>query len=103
MLKRIDLELDPSIPITFINGNQSWIDPSSGEKVRKLRPLSYVRVYRIAKAGHHVHADKTEEFNQAVNNALKIVDRNKDIVIVERSMISESEKSVEEDSERFTN
>ena len=39
---------------------------------------------------------------QAVNNVLKIVDRNKDIVIVERSMNSESEKSVEEDSEDFT-
>ena len=98
MLNRIDPELDPSVPISFIYGNRSWMDPSTGEKVRELRTLSYVRVYRIARAGHHVHADKPEEFNQAVNNVLKIVDRNKDIVIVERSTTSESESGVEEDS-----
>lgn len=61
------------------------MDPSSGEKVRELRPHSYVRIYRIARAGHHVHADKPEEFNQAVNNVLKIVDKNKDIVDSEYS------------------
>ena len=102
MLNRIDPELDPSVPISFIYGNRSWMDPSTGEKVRELRTLSYVRVYRIARAGHHVHADKPEEFNQAVNNVLKIVDRNKDIVIVERSTTSESESGVEEDSEDST-
>lgn len=32
-----------------------------------------------------MHADKPEEFNQAVNNILKIVDRNKDVVNVEQS------------------
>ena len=85
MLKRIDSGLDPSVPISFIYGNRSWMDPSSGEKVRELRPLSYVRIYRIARAGHHVHADRPEEFNQTVNNVLKIVDRNKDLVNDERS------------------
>ena len=102
MLNRIDPGLDPSVPISFIYGNRSWMDPSTGEKVRELRSLSYVRVYRIARAGHHVHADKPEEFNQAVNNVLKIVDRNKDIVIVERSTTSESESGVEDDSEDST-
>ena len=85
MLKRIDTELDPSVPISFVYGNRSWMNPSSGEKVRELRLQSYVRVYRIVRAGHHVHADKPEEFNQAVNNILKIVDRNKDVVNVEQS------------------
>ena len=98
MLKRIDTELDPSVPISFVYGNRSWMDPSSGEKVRELRPQSYVRVYRIARAGHHVHADRPEEFNQAVNNILKIVDRNKDIVNVERSSGSEGGSGPEEDN-----
>ena len=96
MLKRIDTELNPSVPISFIYGNQSWFDPSSGEKARELRPQSYVRVYRIARAGHHVHADKPEEFNQAVNNVLKIVDRNKDIMKVERSSSSEGGNGLED-------
>ena len=85
MLKRIDSGLDPSVPISFIYGNRSWMDPLSGERVRELRPQSYVRVYRIPRAGHHVHADKPEEFNQAVNNVLKIVDRRKDVMSNERS------------------
>lgn len=97
MLKRIDSGLDSSVPISFIYGNRSWMDPSSGEKVRELRPLSYVRVYRIARAGHHVHADRPEEFNQAVNNVLKIVDRNKDLVNGEHQSASGS--SSEDDSE----
>ncbi len=101
MLKRIDTELDPSIPISFVYGNRSWMDPSSGEKVRELRPQSYVRVYRIVRAGHHVHADKPEEFNQAVNNVLKIVDRNKDTVNVDqRSSGSEGGSGPEEDTNK---
>ena len=99
MLKRIDSELDPSVPISFVYGNRSWMDPSSGEKVRELRPQSYVRVYRIARAGHHVHADKPEEFNQAVNNILKIVDRNKDMIVnVEQSSGSERGSGPEDDN-----
>ena len=58
---------------------------TSGEKVRELRPLSYVRVYRIARAGHHVHADKSEDFNRMVNKIFKIVDREKDLISSERS------------------
>ena len=98
MLKRIDSELDPSIPISFIYGNRSWMDPSSGEKIRELRTQSYVRVYRIPRAGHHVHADRPEEFNQAVNNVLKIVDWNKDIVNAEQSG-SEAGSGPENDNE----
>ena len=95
----MDSELDSSIPVSFIYGNRSWMDPSSGEKVRELRPQSYVRVYRIARAGHHVHADRPEEFNQVVNNVLKIVDRNKDIMNVERSSSSEGGSGLEDDNE----
>ena len=99
MLKRIDSELDSSIPVSFIYGNRSWMDPSSGEKVRELRPQSYVRIYRIARAGHHVHADRPEEFNQVVNNVLKIVDRNKDIMNIEQSSSSEGSSGLEDDNE----
>lgn len=96
MLKRIDSDLDPSVPISFVYGNRSWMDPSTGEKVRELRPHSYVRVYRIARAGHHIHADQPEEFNQTINRVLKIVDRSKDVVNVEQSS---SEKQISSGSD----
>ena len=99
MLKRIDTELDPSVPITFIYGNRSWMDPSTGEKVRELRPNSYVRVYRIARTGHHAHAEKFEEFNQITNRVLNIVDRQRDMVAVVERASSESESGVEDDGE----
>ncbi|XP_041031346.1 (Lyso)-N-acylphosphatidylethanolamine lipase isoform X2 [Carcharodon carcharias] len=65
MLGRIHL-IPKEIPITMIYGSRSWIEPSSGEKVKCVRPESYVRTMAIEGASHHVYADKPEEFNAAI-------------------------------------
>ncbi|XP_067870251.1 (Lyso)-N-acylphosphatidylethanolamine lipase-like isoform X1 [Heterodontus francisci] len=67
MLGRIHL-IPKEVPITLIYGSRSWIEPSSGEKVKNLRPDSYVQTMAIEGASHHVYADRPEEFNTAVLN-----------------------------------
>lgn len=41
MLPRLNL-IPKSLPITFIYGAETWIDSSTGEKAKELRPDSYV-------------------------------------------------------------
>uniref|UniRef100_UPI00398F422E (Lyso)-N-acylphosphatidylethanolamine lipase-like n=1 Tax=Pristiophorus japonicus TaxID=55135 RepID=UPI00398F422E len=65
MLGRIHL-IPKEIPITMIYGSRSWIEPSSGEKVKHLRSDSYVHTMAIEGASHHVYADRPEEFNAAI-------------------------------------
>ncbi|XP_059497695.1 (Lyso)-N-acylphosphatidylethanolamine lipase-like isoform X2 [Stegostoma tigrinum] len=65
MLGRIHL-IPKDVPITLIYGSRSWIEASSGEQVKSLRPHSYVRTMAIEGASHHVYADRPEEFNAAV-------------------------------------
>lgn len=65
MINRIH-EMHDDVPITLIYGSRSWVDHSSGEIVSKLRPNSYVKSYIINQAGHHVYADKPEEFNAII-------------------------------------
>ena len=79
MIKRVGSDLDPSIPLTLIYGVRSWLDSSTGEKVRELRPQSYVHVHYVRRAGHHVHADQPEAFNSVVQEVCCLVDRNEDI------------------------
>ena len=78
MLERIDTDMDPSVPISFIYGSHSWMSSSSGTRTGELRHSSYVKVYIIPTAGHHVHADQPEAFNRVVNSVLNIVDKNED-------------------------
>ncbi|XP_069796942.1 (Lyso)-N-acylphosphatidylethanolamine lipase isoform X2 [Narcine bancroftii] len=66
MLGRIHL-IPKEIPITLIYGSRSWIDSSSGERVRSLRPDSYVKTVSIEGASHHVYADRPQEFNAVVS------------------------------------
>ncbi len=79
MLERIGSELDSAIPITMLYGVRSWMDNSSGEKVAECRPTSYVKVHYVQRAGHHVHADQPEAFNNLVNGACDIVDSEEDL------------------------
>ena len=67
MFPRLTSDLDPSIPITMIYGVRSWMDSSSGERLRESRPNSYVDIHYIKRAGHHLHAEQPEEFNRVVN------------------------------------
>ncbi|XP_032644505.2 (Lyso)-N-acylphosphatidylethanolamine lipase-like [Chelonoidis abingdonii] len=73
MLERIHL-LPRELPITLIYGAESWIDTSTGRRVRELRPHSYVRHLAIAGASHHVYADQPAAFNAAVQEICDSVD-----------------------------
>ncbi|XP_036344518.1 (Lyso)-N-acylphosphatidylethanolamine lipase-like isoform X1 [Rhagoletis pomonella] len=71
MIHRIkDVRAD--IPITFIYGSRSWIDSSSGEKIKAQRQDSLVDIKIVTGAGHHVYADKPEVFNRYVNEACEL-------------------------------
>ena len=54
------------------------MDSSTGERIRELRPQSYVQVHYVRRAGHHVHADQPEAFNSVVREVCYLVDRNED-------------------------
>ncbi|XP_014380862.1 protein ABHD4 [Alligator sinensis] len=73
MLERIHL-LPTALPITLIYGAESWIDTSTGRRVKELRPGSYVRHLAITGASHHVYADQPAAFNAAVREICDAVD-----------------------------
>ncbi|XP_073848991.1 pummelig isoform X2 [Musca autumnalis] len=66
MIHRIK-DVRHDIPMTFIYGTRSWIDSSSGEKIKAQRGDSTVDIKVVNGAGHHVYADKPEIFNRYVN------------------------------------
>ena len=65
MIKRIH-EIRNDIPITLLYGSRSWVDASAGDVIQKLRPNSFVKSHIINQAGHHIYADRPEEFNRLV-------------------------------------
>lgn len=65
MIKRIH-EIRREVPITLLYGSRSWVDSSGGDLIQKMRPNSYVRTHIINQAGHHIYADRAEEFNRLV-------------------------------------
>ncbi|XP_070582671.1 (Lyso)-N-acylphosphatidylethanolamine lipase isoform X1 [Erythrolamprus reginae] len=73
MLQRIHM-IRRDLPITLIYGANSWIDTSTGEKVRYLRPGCYVKDMAIPRASHHVYADQPRAFNAAVEQICDSVD-----------------------------
>lgn len=70
MINRIH-ELREDIPLTLIYGSRSWVDHSAGNIIKATRPNSFVDSYVINHAGHHVYADRYDEFNQLILNACK--------------------------------
>ena len=79
MINRLD-GLPSSVPISMLLGTRSWFDTSTGKKVYSKRLNSFVDVHYIEDAGHHIHADCPEIFNQVVNEICEMVDDSKDIV-----------------------
>ncbi|VUZ46438.1 unnamed protein product [Hymenolepis diminuta] len=73
MLPRIS-QAATDLPITFIYGGRSWIDMSSGLRIRTLRPNSYVDVMVIEGGGHYAYAQYAEDFNSYVNAIAGLVD-----------------------------
>lgn len=83
MLPRLGKNLDINIPITLILGQRSWMKSvygrrCLGETISEVRPQSYVDVYNIPGAGHHVHADQPEVFNEVVNRICDVCDNGRD-------------------------
>jgi len=62
----VERGLDPELPITLIYGSLSWIDSTTGDRIRELRGDSPTFVEVIPGAGHHVYAEQTELFVEAV-------------------------------------
>ncbi|KAF8784526.1 1-acylglycerol-3-phosphate O-acyltransferase ABHD5-like isoform X2 [Argiope bruennichi] len=73
MIERIS-QLRQDIPVSFVYGARSWIDSSSGYKIREMRENSFVEIKLIQGAGHHVYADKADEFNEVVSKICKKAD-----------------------------
>ncbi|CAD6193441.1 unnamed protein product [Caenorhabditis auriculariae] len=69
MIRRFQ-EVDESVPVTFIHGANSWIDPSPAHEILKQRQAGYVDVQIMEHAGHHVYADDTLRFVQIVRDAI---------------------------------
>ncbi|XP_029835955.2 (Lyso)-N-acylphosphatidylethanolamine lipase isoform X1 [Ixodes scapularis] len=65
MVNRI-AELHVGVPMTFIYGSKSWVDKQPGIQVQQVREESEVDVEIIEGAGHHVFADRPDQFNDMV-------------------------------------
>ncbi len=82
MLSRLGSQMDPCIPLTLIYGAQSWmrhVDSARGEGVQACRPGSYVDVHWVDQAGHHVHADRPQAFNEIISEVCSVVDAGQDL------------------------
>lgn len=74
LIERI-ADIDSKMPITFVYGAQSWMDPSTGYRVQEIREgKAPVTVELILPAGHHVYADHPDNFNSIVNEACALYD-----------------------------
>lgn len=73
MIRRIG-ELHQSVPMTFVYGSRSWVDKQPGIRVQRLRQESEVDVEIIDGAGHHIFADKPDQFNEIVSKICRGAD-----------------------------
>lgn len=61
-----------TIPMTFIYGENSWLDRNYGQIIKDFRPSSYTRVAVVENAGHKVFSDNEKAFNSLVVEACKV-------------------------------
>lgn len=57
--------IDPSIPLTFLFGTHSWIDPTGMFMLQETLPND-IEVIPIHNSGHHLYVDNIAEFNGAI-------------------------------------
>jgi len=67
-------QLNSSIAITFVYGSRSWVDKQPGVRVKHMRPHSPTNVQVVEGAGHHVYADKSDEFNALIKEIAQTID-----------------------------
>eukprot|EP00054_Salpingoeca_dolichothecata_P018053 m.110200 g.110200 ORF g.110200 m.110200 type:complete len:669 (-) comp22708_c0_seq2:105-2111(-) len=59
-------DIDPEVPITFIFGEQSWMNPEIGHTAALRRhPRAHTQVV-IVPGGHHLYADSPADFNELI-------------------------------------
>lgn len=75
MLDRVHL-LNPHVPLDMIYGTKTWMDLSMGKKVFNIRKDSHVKTHFVKGAGHHVYADRADNFNDVVNKICNDIDSN---------------------------
>uniref|UniRef100_A0A914NDM4 AB hydrolase-1 domain-containing protein n=1 Tax=Meloidogyne incognita TaxID=6306 RepID=A0A914NDM4_MELIC len=72
--------IDPSVPVTFIWGGKSWMDPDPSYEIQARRQdTSYVDVQIVSCAGHHVYADAPVEFCRLLSQISDTVDADADL------------------------
>lgn len=74
MIHRIN-KVSDNIPIWFVYGSRSWVDSEAGFTSITLRQNSVsTSVKLITGAGHHVYADKPNEFNEYVKYIFELIE-----------------------------
>lgn len=69
LIHRLLDNLDESVTLTFLYGSRSWIEKSPGEFLKGCMKPNRVSVSILQGSGHHVYADKFNEFNELVKEA----------------------------------
>ena len=67
MIHRIQ-DIEDHVMMTILYGSRSWVDSTTGYKMKYLRSKSYVDIQVIPGAGHHIYSDQPERFNWTVSN-----------------------------------
>ncbi|KAK8789094.1 hypothetical protein V5799_021130 [Amblyomma americanum] len=98
MISRIG-ELHQGVPMTFIYGSRSWVDKQPGIRVQRLRPESEVDVEIIDGAGHHIFADKPDQFNEIVMKICRGADAAEKTI---RSMVAAKEQEERDQREMLS-
>ena len=74
LAERIGLLHEP-IGITMITGAKSWLNNSlTGKWIQQQRPKSYFAAHEVMEAGHHLYAERSEEFNHLMKSVCAGVD-----------------------------
>lgn len=80
MLERLDT-LSSTVPISLLYGTRSWFDNETGRKVFDARPGCYVDVHYVKGAGHHIHADTPNIFNEIIDSICDLTVNGKDRIV----------------------
>lgn len=73
MAERVLNGLTESLPITFLYGEESWMNNKYGETIKEARPNSYTKIVMIPCADHNIYFDNALDFNRFVNEACEIL------------------------------
>lgn len=70
MIKRIRY-LDSDVPISVMYGSGTFFDHRTAYELKCIRPESSVDIYIVKNAGHDIHVDNAEDFNEIMAEILE--------------------------------